>query len=123
MLDIKSLDLEKKKQLILFLWKVEFSGTRKSEMYSVDQRNIWNVVDYINEGLKIGEEVIDKALRIFEAYVPDLKTEEGQQRLGLEKRFGDYLNDPTLFEARMRHFKKTGGGEVREFVFGGKKRK
>lgn len=117
MIDIKKLDHDRKIDLIKFLYLVEFAGAenKKKTIRRPDLIRIINVVTLIQDGVNVEDGKLDEILGIFKAYLPELKTEQGQQDIGFEKRFGLYCENRVLYLARMDHLGRTGGGEVVSF--------
>lgn len=116
MIDINALDFSEKKELLRFAWKFELIDDKRKSMQTVHRDFIRDIVAVIEEGMKVSTREMTNALNVLEHYLPELKTEEGQLRLGIEERFGRFLNESALFSARIKHLDKTGGGEVVPFT-------
>jgi hypothetical protein len=108
------LDFEKKKKLIDFLWRYEFTDEIRRKMFSPHRRRLRTVTGYVEDGYEVTERTINGILKIMTIYFPELKSVKGQERVGLETRFDSFLRDPVLFNARAEHL-RVNGGEVVEF--------
>jgi hypothetical protein len=95
---------------------VELSGKRREDMNAFDRGKLRTLIETFDEGLNVGDDVIIDVFEIFATYIPELKTAEGQRKLGLEKRFMAFLKEPLAFAERVDHLGETGGGAVLPFA-------
>ena len=85
-------------------------------MWAIHRGKIRTLIETFDEGLDVSDDVIYDIFEIFEFYIPELRTIVGQQKLGIEKRFGEFLRQPEAFLARVDHLGETGGGVIVPFA-------